>query len=130
MLPKCGLPHPSRLPHSESSQSLWFQRTNFWGFITTIIKICIKHQRQKPISQMKRRISKDTIIIPHISLGRAQATKYFSYNIHLISLIYLYPFNFPEKLFGKWAKNINQINIINNNTLKTSAGFVLVILGH
>lgn len=50
--------------------------------------------------------------------------KYFACNIHLIFLIYLSPLNFPKKLFGNQAMNINQINIISKNTLKTSAGFL------
>lgn len=102
--------------HIQRIESLWFPRTNFWGFIKTIIKICIKHQRQKPISQMQDRISKATTIIPQISLDalpsvmeRTQVIKHFSYNIHLVSLSCLSSFNFSKKLFGKQAMNINQI---------------------
>lgn len=80
--------------HTQRVQSLRFQRTNLCGFITPIIQIYVKHQRQKPISQMQSRISKDTTIIFQISLdalksimGTVQMTKSFSYNIHLISLI-------------------------------------------
>lgn len=115
-----------------SSESPRFPRTNLWGFITTIIKICIKHQRQKPISHLQSRISKDTRIIFQISLdalktimGRTQMFNHFPYNIRLIFLISLSPFNFPKKLFGKQAMNINQINIISKNTLKTCRFFVL-----
>lgn len=141
MLPKCGLPHSSRLPHSEFRVSPVSENKLVGIYHSNYSNLHKTPEAKNPFSKCRVEFQKITTIIFQISqdalksiMGRAQMMKSFSYQHSPNSLISNPHLVFPKSCLEKWVININQINIIGNHTLKASAGFlffcfVLAILG-
>lgn len=134
MLPKCGLPHPSRLPHSEFRVSPVSENKLVGIYHSNYSNLHKTPEAKNQFSKCRVEFQKITTIIFQISqdalksiMGRAQMMKSFSYQHSPNSLISDPHLVFPKSCLEKWVININQINIIGNHTLKASAGFLFFL---